>query len=215
MFRKGIRPGLYAITDTELMPGQRLFTEVAAALRGGAVMVQYRDKTSSAGERLRQAEGLQALCRDAGIPLIINDDPELAYRVGAAGVHLGQTDTALADARALLGKAAIIGATCHGSLTLAEEAVAASADYLAFGRFYLSGTKPGAPPADPEILARARTWELPVVAIGGITADNGGRLVEAGADCLAVIGALFGGDDTENRARQLSELVRRHHPGSG
>ncbi|XKG39005.1 thiamine phosphate synthase [Marinobacter sp.] len=211
MFHKGIRPGLYAITDTEMMPGQRLLTEVAAALRGGAVMVQYRDKISTVSERLHQAEGLQAICQEAGVPLIINDDPKLAHQVGAAGVHLGQTDTSLADARALLGDKAIIGATCHGSLALAEKAVAASADYLAFGRFYPSGTKPGAFPADPKILGQARRWDLPLVAIGGITAENGGPLIEAGADCLAVVGGLFGEGDTEKRARQLSELIRQHH----
>lgn len=215
MFHKGIRPGLYAITDTELMPGQTLFTKVEAALRGGAVMVQYRDKSSTETERLHQARGLQALCQQAGVPLIINDDPELARQVGAAGVHLGQTDTALADARSLLGEDAIIGATCHGSLALAETAVTASADYLAFGRFHASGTKPGAPPADPAVLGKARRWGLPLVAIGGISADNGGQLIEAGADCLAVIGALFSGGDTEQRARQLSELIRRTHPSAG
>ncbi|WP_207308862.1 thiamine phosphate synthase [Marinobacter salicampi] len=214
MAERNISPGLYAITDTRLLPGERLFTEVAAAIRGGAVVIQYRDKVSSPRERLYQAGKLQVLCAGAGVPLLINDDPKLALEVGAAGVHLGQSDFSLERARAMLGSEAIIGATCHGSLSLARQAVEASADYLAFGRFFGSQTKPEAVPAEPGVLAEAKQLDRPLVAIGGITAENGAQLIRAGADCLAVIGGLFASPDTEQAARELSRLISAHHPAA-
>lgn len=211
---KGLTPGLYAITDSQLLPADRLLAAVEAAIRGGAVLVQYRDKTASQPERLKQARDLAALCDDAGVPLIINDDPELARRCGAAGVHLGQSDASLAAARQRLGDHAIIGATCHAGLSLAARADADGADYLAFGRFFSSRTKPDAPAADASILARARQYGKPVTAIGGITTDNGESLIRAGADLLAVVGGLFDADvnTIEERARRFSQLFAAHHP---
>ncbi|MDX1634422.1 MAG: thiamine phosphate synthase [Marinobacter sp.] len=212
MTGSAVPSGLYAITDSTLLPGERLFEGVAAALRGGAVMVQYRDKSDDAAARLHQASRLQALCRDAGAPLIINDDAELARAVGAAGVHLGQDDAGLAEARALLGDEAIIGITCHGELALAERAAEAGADYLAFGRFFPSTTKPGERYADRSLLTDARPLGLPLVAIGGITAENGAQLVQAGAHCLAVIGDLFGANDIERQARRFDHMIRQNRP---
>lgn len=211
---KGLRPGLYAITDSVLTPPETLIESVEAALRGGAVMIQYREKNAPMAERLAQAEDLQAVCRNAGVPLLINDDPELAKRVGSAGVHLGQTDRALAEARRLLGDQAIIGITCHADLALAQAGLDAGADYLAFGRFYTSSTKPGAPAASPGVLTEAKKFGRPLTAIGGITAENGEALIRAGADMLAVVGGLFGGttDDIELRAKAFERLFARHHP---
>nr|WP_152638817.1 thiamine phosphate synthase [Marinobacter santoriniensis] len=208
------RPGLYAITDTILMPADRLVPAVEAALRGGAVLVQYRDKTSPHTDRLRQASALVSACHNAGVPLIINDDYELARRVGADGVHLGQEDGAVTEARALLGEQAIVGVTCHASLDLARTARSNGADYLAFGRFYTSGTKPDAPKAAPEVLTRARSLGRPLTAIGGVTTDNGAELIRAGADMLAVVGGLFSGtpDQIEQRARTFTQLFATHHP---
>lgn len=212
--RKGLRPGLYAITDSQLLTADRLLPAVEAALRGGAVLVQYREKTAPQPERLRQARDLVALCNSARVPLIINDDPELARRSGAAGVHLGQSDSSVVNARQQLGEHAIIGATCHADLALAASADRDGADYLAFGRFFNSNTKPNAPAADTSVLARARQFGRPVTAIGGITADNGEVLIRAGADLLAVVGALFDGDPAtiEGRARQFARLFATHHP---
>ncbi len=207
--------GLYAITDSQLLPGDRLYTGVAAALRGGAAVVQYRDKSAGASERHQRALQLQGLCQGAGVPLIINDDPELAHAVGAAGVHLGQDDAALAEARALLGPDAIIGITCHGELALAQRAADAGADYLAFGRFFPSTTKPGERYAELSLLTEARDLGLPLVAIGGITAENGAQLVRAGADCLAVIGDLFGRDDIEQQARRFTRMIQQNRPCGG
>lgn len=213
-FTKGLRPGLYAITDGNLLPGETLLPAVEAALRGGAVLVQYREKRLPYAERLAQASALNDRCRDYGVPLIINDDPKLARACNAAGVHLGQTDGSVAEARALLGPQAIIGATCHDQLALAERASSEGADYLAFGRFYHSSTKPGASPADPEVLTQARRFGLPRTAIGGVTADNGEALIRAGADLLAVVGGLFGAppEQVEARARALTRLFASHHP---
>lgn len=211
---KGLRPGLYAVTDSQLLPADKLLAAVEAALRGGAVLVQYREKSAPQPERLRQARDLTVLCRNAGVPLIINDDPELARRCGAAGVHLGQTDSSLVNARQQLGEHAIIGATCHADLALAASADRDGADYLAFGRFFNSKTKPDAPAADTSVLARAGQFGKPVTAIGGITAGNGETLIRAGADMLAVVGGLFDGDlaSIEEQARQFSRLFAAHHP---
>ncbi|WP_376788095.1 thiamine phosphate synthase [Marinobacter metalliresistant] len=211
---KGLRPGLYAITDSQLTPRAILIESVEAALRGGAVMVQYREKSAPLAERVAQARNLQAVCRNAGVPLLINDDPELAKRVGAAGVHLGQTDGSLAAARRLLGEQAIIGVTCHADLALAQAGLEEGADYLAFGRFFTSSTKPGAPAASPEVLTEAKRFRRPLAAIGGVTTENGESLIRAGADMLAVVGGLFGGspDDIEQRAKAFERLFANHHP---
>lgn len=213
-FPKRLTPGLYAITDSNLLPEDKLLPAVEAALSGGAVLVQYRDKRSSAVTRLSQARSLVAACRNAAVPLIINDDPDLAQRVGADGVHLGQTDGSLLDARKKLGDGAIIGATCHGDMALASKASGEGADYLAFGRFFGSTTKPDAPPAKLSILAEARQYRRPLTAIGGITTLNGGDLIKAGADMLAVVGGLFGGSPeyTEQQAQAFARLFATQHP---
>ena len=206
--------GLYAITDSQLTPPATLAASVEAAIRGGTVMVQYRDKSAPMAERLVQARNLQSVCAAGGIPLLINDDAELAKRVGAAGVHLGQTDGSAAEARRLLGDVAIIGITCHANLALAKSASGAGADYLAFGRFFTSSTKPDAPAAATDILAEAKRFNRPVTAIGGITTENGELLIRAGADLLAVVGGLFGGSPEviEQKAKTFQRLFASHHP---
>lgn len=197
--------GLYAITDTDLLAG-RLTDAVEAALQGGAVAIQYRDKRTDTSRRLEEAIALRLLCRRYRIPLLINDDVELCVAVGADGVHLGQSDVSLAAARQRLGPDALIGATCHDSLALAATAVAGGASYLAFGAMYPSATKPGAASASLDTLGAARRWGLPVVAIGGIRADNAAPVIAAGADCVAVIGDLWSAADIAGRARAISCL---------
>lgn len=184
--------GLYAITDPALTPGGRLLTALEAAIRGGARLVQYRDKSADRERRRREAEGLLELCRGHGVPLIINDDLELAAALGADGVHLGRDDVPLDAARVALGPHALIGVSCYDSLPRAVAAAHAGADYVAFGSFYPSLTKPGAVRAPVELLAQARReLSVPLCAIGGITPANGGALLAAGADMLAVIHGLF------------------------
>ena len=200
--------GLYAITDSQLLAG-RLLPYVEAALKGGARLLQYRDKSSDAARRLREAEALGELCERYGAALIINDDAELAARLGV-GLHLGQGDGSLSAARALLGRQAIIGATCHAQLQLAEQAAGEGASYVAFGRFFDSTTKPGAPAATVELLDQAkRDLQLPIVAIGGVSLDTAPQLIARGASMVAVVHALFGADsaaEVERRARAFSDL---------
>ncbi|GLH34679.1 MULTISPECIES: thiamine phosphate synthase [Pseudomonas] len=200
--------GLYAITDSQLLAG-RFLSHVEAALEGGVRLLQYRDKSDDAARRLREAQALLKLCERYGTELVINDDAELAARLGV-GVHLGQTDGPLTPARALLGRQAIIGSTCHASLDLAAQAASEGASYVAFGRFFNSVTKPGAPAADVGLLAQARAQvKLPLAVIGGITLDNAAPLVAHGADLLAVIHGLFGADSAQEvtrRARAFNAL---------
>ncbi len=195
--------GLYAITDG---PRADLVPVARAALQGGAAILQYRDKAQGAERRLREARALSALCLEFSVPLIVNDDVELALDCGAAGVHLGEDDATIADARVRLGAHAIIGVSCYDSLQRARDAAAAGADYLAFGAFFPTSTKAATRRAIPALLGDAREFGLSLVAIGGITPDNGGSLVNAGADFLAVVSALFDARDVRAAARRFTAL---------
>jgi len=195
--------GLYAITDG---PRTDLPAVVAQALAGGARVLQYRDKTADARRRHADAIALRQLCDLHAVPLIVNDDVALAVAVGAAGVHLGRDDGDVAAARAALGAGSIVGVSCYDSLQRARSAAAAGADYVAFGAFFPSPTKPHAARASPDLLRQSATLGLPRVAIGGITPDNAPSLVEAGADFLAVISALFAAPDVQAAARCFARL---------
>ena len=195
--------GLYAISDG---PRVDLLDACAAALAGGAAILQYRDKSGDHARRLREAHALQALCARHRVPLVINDDVDLAAAVGAAGVHLGEADVAFAAARADLGPAAIIGVSCYDSLERARQFAAAGASYLAFGAFFASPTKPLARRAPLSLLRDAKSFGLPLVAIGGITPDNARDLIVAGADAFAVITALFGARDVRSIAGDFARL---------
>lgn len=203
------RSPLYAITDSRLFPGDKLFTGAAAALEGGCRWLQYRDKSGDTRKRLSEGEKLMEICTAAGAQLIINDDPSLAKHLGA-GVHLGQGDGSPLEARKLLGPEAIIGVTCHDSLTLAQAAMDQGASYLAFGRFFPSTTKPDAPPAPLSLLKEARQrWpQQTLVAIGGIQLANAGQVLAAGADLLAVSEGLFAAENIAERSRAFAALAR-------
>lgn len=199
--------GLYAITDAALQPPELVCERVSLAIDGGAALIQYRDKSSDARLRRGQAQALAALCAQRDVPLIINDDVALAADCGADGVHLGKDDTALAAARRLLGDKAIIGVSCYNRLDLAEQAADAGANYLAFGRFFPSQTKPEAVQADVELIRDAKLrWSLPVAAIGGITPYNAAPLLDAGADMLAVIHGVFAAGDVRQAAVAYTRL---------
>ncbi|MCI8211740.1 thiamine-phosphate pyrophosphorylase [Pseudomonas sp. S25] len=203
--------GLYAVTDSRLLAGKFL-SYVEAALDGGVTLLQYRDKSGDESRRLREATALLKLCQQYKTHLIINDDADLAARLDV-GVHMGQTDGSLTDARALLGHKAIVGATCHGSLEMAEKAKADGATYIAFGRFFNSTTKPDAPAIGLDVLAQARArFNMPIAVIGGVTVENAPQLVEHGADLLAVVHGLFGAENTQEvtrRARAFNALLNR------
>ena len=184
--------GLYAITDSQLIAESDFIQIVEAALQGGVKVLQYRDKTHDQTKRIVQASALKTLCHQYAVPFIINDDIALARQIQADGVHLGKQDVTLQEARNQLGTEAIIGISCYNQLALAQQAVNNGADYVAFGRFFPSQTKPHAVPAPIDLLSQAhQQLSCPIVAIGGITPDNGRQLLQAGADSLAVIHGLF------------------------
>jgi thiamine-phosphate pyrophosphorylase len=201
--------GLYAITDSRLAARSGLAEQVAAALQGGAAIIQYRDKQHSPQRRLAEAARLRQLTREHRALLIVNDDVELALAAEADGIHLGRQDLDLDTARQLLGPQAIIGISCYNRLELALQAQQAGADYVAFGRFFPSKTKPDAIQADPALLREARRQlQLPLVAIGGITPENGRLLIDAGADMLAVIHAVFGQPDIGQTCARFQSIFQ-------
>jgi len=197
------RNGLYAITDG---PRDDLLAACEAATDGGAVLLQYRDKTDDAARRLAEARALADLCARRHVALIVNDDIDLALASGAMGVHLGEQDADIASARAKLGPCAIVGVSCYDSLERARVLAAEGADYLAFGAFFPSPTKPNARTATPALLRDAKTLDVPLVAIGGITATNAAPLIDVGANYLAVISAVFGARDVRGAARSIAAL---------
>lgn len=200
---------LYAITDPQLMPDEKLFSGVAAALRGGCKFVQYRDKSNNVEDRLNNAQKLLALCNHYDANLIINDDVQLAYNINAQGVHLGQGDGDVTAARKLLGDTAIIGVTCHDSLELAEKAITDGASYIAFGRFFSSNTKPDARPAPLKLLTEAREKfpNIMIAAIGGINLENAHSVLAAGADMIAVCHSLFAAGNIETQAKSFNNHI--------
>ena len=199
--------GLYAVADHPLTGDSDLSAQIDAAIAGGAVLVQYRDKTGDVAQRVARACAVLQCCRARRVPLIINDDVALAAAVDADGVHLGRDDATVAMARHRLGSRAIIGVSCYNQLTRAIAAAEAGADYVAFGRFFPSRTKPHAVQAEADLLVRAKQrLTIPLVAIGGITADNGAALIEAGADLLAAIHGVFGQADVTAAARRIAGL---------
>ncbi len=199
--------GLYAIADTQYLTDAFLPQAVEQAIEGGAKVIQYRDKRGTPAGRATQVAKLKQICRTRGAGLIINDDIDLAAEVGAQGVHLGREDASLTEARARLGAQAIIGVSCYNELERARAAQADGADYVAFGSFFPSRTKPNAARATPELLRQARkVIRIPIVAIGGITPENGASLIAAGADSLAVIEGIFNQPDIRSAARDYARL---------
>jgi len=195
--------GLYAITDG---PRADLCEVVAQALAGGAKLLQYRDLSDDAARRHAEATALVQLCRARRVPLIIDHDIALAQAVGADGVHLGRDDDDPAAVRAVLGEHAIVGVSCYGSLPRAQAAARAGASYVSFGAFFPSPTKPLAARVPIDLLRQSAALGVPRVAIGGITPDNGASLVEAGAEYLAAISAVFAAADVRTAAQRFADL---------
>lgn len=208
--------GLYVIADTSVISGD-LVDAVTKVIEGGACVVQYRDKSEKQMRRLREATALRQLCQQHGVTFIINDDVELALETGADGVHLGKDDAAIEFAQRQLGKKSIIGISCYNDLERGREAIAAGAGYIALGSFYPSTVKPDAVRANETLLTEAKQeFTVPVVAIGGITPENGTRLVAAGADALAVISGIFGTTNIRGAAESYATLFNNsfHSQGS-
>jgi thiamine-phosphate pyrophosphorylase len=201
--------GLYAITPDEQRTDV-LVSKVGKALFGGATVVQYRNKAASAALRQEQGRSIAALCRAVGATFIVNDDLPLALALDADGVHLGADDGDLADARMRLGRGKLLGVSCYDRIELARVAARAGADYLAFGSVFASGTKPAAVRAPLALFAEARrSMALPLVAIGGINLQNAPQVFAAGADAVAVIGALFDAADVAACANDFTRLYQQ------
>jgi thiamine-phosphate pyrophosphorylase len=196
--------GLYLLTPEEADSG-RLLARVEPLLDAGVALLQLRCKDGDAARRRAHALALQPACAARGVPLVVNDDWRLAAELGL-GAHLGEHDGELRAARAALAPGAILGASCYDRLELAWRARDAGASYLAFGAFFASGTKPLARRATPALLREASALGLPVVAIGGIRADNGASLLAEGADLLAVLGAVFDSADPPAAVRAFHSL---------
>ena len=200
--------GLYAITpditDTDL-----LLQKVEAVLQGGINILQYRNKLASHKLQTQQARALLPLCRQFNVPLIINDSVKLCLTLDADGVHLGADDGNLAEVRARIGKDKLLGASCYNRFDLALAAQQAGASYVAFGACFASSTKPNAPVAGLELFTRAKTeLNIPTVAIGGISLQNAPSVIQAGADAIAVINAIFNANDVKLSAKQFSQLFK-------
>jgi thiamine-phosphate pyrophosphorylase len=207
----GTIAGLYAVTP-DVSDTATLLHMTRQALEGGAQLVQYRNKPADAQLRREQAALLADLCREAAAPFIINDHPDLAAELDADGVHLGKQDVSIAEARQQLGEGKIIGVSCYNELEQALEAEEQGADYIAFGAFFVSGTKPGAVAANLDLLQRAkRTLHIPIVAIGGINLTNAVELVRHGADALAVVNGVFAAQNVRYAAEQISRLFQVKH----
>jgi thiamine-phosphate pyrophosphorylase len=207
--RRGRSPvrGLYAITPDE-PDTATLVAKVGFAIAGGARLVQYRNKSANQDLRRQQAAALLEICRRRSVPLVINDDLDLAVQLDADGVHLGRSDGEVAAARRRLAAGRMLGASCYDQIGAAVAAVDAGADYVAFGAAFPTAIKPGAPRASLALYAEARTrLDVPIVAIGGITPKNAASLVAAGADAVAVIRALFDARDIEYQAREFCRAL--------
>lgn len=201
--------GLYAITDPLLLPNKRLLSGVESALRGGTQIIQYRDKTATAIELLRNAQSLRDLCVDHQALFIINDDLALCLRVKADGVHLGKSDGNIIKSRKKLGEHKILGVTCHSDLVYAQHCIKQGVDYCAFGRIFPSKTKANAPHCELETLTKAGKLSKPCVAIGGITLENFPQLLEMNIHNVAVIHGLFAQKNIEATARKFSSFFNK------
>jgi len=206
-------PQVYAITDPDLLPGEKLYRAVEHAIMGGCRWIQYRNKTDLNSNGVMQARILKSICDAQNATLVINDSLELALGVGATALHLGQGDGDVANARRQLGDSAIIGVTCHDSLALAEKAVNDGASYIAFGRFFLSQTKPNARPAPISLIAEARKRfpNIPIAVIGGIDLHNVSPLVAEGANLIAVCNSLFAAPNITHQTELFFKTINAAH----
>ena len=201
--------GLYAITDCEHLNTEDLITKTEGILQSGAVLLQYRNKSNNTGLKHEQAKLLQELSKKYHVPFIINDDVELARKIHADGVHLGRDDTTCKNARNLLGPDRIVGVSCYNDLERAVNMQENGASYIAFGAFFPTQTKNNTVKSDPVLLIEAKKiLSVPIVAIGGITPENGKVLIDSGADFLAVINGIYSPPDPSEAARVYTNLFK-------
>ena len=200
--------GLYVIADAACIGEGRIINKTEEVLTAGVKIIQYRDKVNSQDDRYKIAEKLRRLTHNYECLLLINDDINLAQSIEADGVHLGKEDTSIKQARKILGDDAIIGASCYAQFANAQAKISASADYIAFGSFFSSETKPDAPRAEIALIKKAKQqFDTPVCAIGGITPQNATKVIKAGADMIAVISAIFNASSPKQAVQEYLSLI--------
>ena len=206
--------GLYVITDNKLIERENLVDTVESALKGGADMIQLREKNTNAEEILSRGGKLLRIAKKYHVPLIINDYPEMAYQIGADGVHLGKNDPNIKTARKILGNNKIIGVSCYNQIDHGANAVRDGADYIVFGTPYFTPTKPEREPTPIETLFEARDTfrDIPIFAIGGITPENASEILKTGVDGIVVITAVFGQKNTKEATQQLKRVYKQIKP---
>ena len=198
--------GVYAITDCEYLTPDELLSKTESILRVGIALFQYRNKTEDKKNKKELAIMLQSLCREYKTPFIVNDDLNLAKEIVADGIHLGQYDTKISTARRVLGDK-VIGVSCYNDFNRAIFAEKSGANYIAFGSFFPSTTKPNAAKANVELIIKSKEkFNIPVVAIGGITPENGKQLINAKVDYLAVINGIYSTEDAATSALAYNNL---------
>ena len=203
--------GLYAITPDEKNLSI-LKSKVESSIKGGAKLVQYRSKILSKNEQKKQAEEIKKICDYYQIPLIINDDIELCSILDANGVHLGENDENLEKARFILGPEKIVGVSCYNSIDRVKISQDKGATYIALGACFQSATKPNAPIASADLIALVlKNFQVPLVAIGGITLENIDLIIKEGVECCAVINSLFKSQDIEGTAKQFSSHLEKRN----
>ena len=203
--------GFYAITDENLITEKNFLSYTQTAIESGISILQYRNKSSHTEKRSDQANKLKKMCAAHGVLFIINDDIHLAKKIDADGVHIGKSDASLLQAKELLGPDKIIGVSCYNQLSLATKAISHSADYIAFGRFFNSSTKPNAPQATLDLISAIKNKsDIPICCIGGITTDNCQPLIKAGTDMLAVVNDIFSqtnSDKIRQKCYQFNKII--------
>lgn len=200
---------LYAVTDRHwLKDGQRLYDQVEKALKGGATFVQLREKDLDESAFLEEAKEIQSLCREYGVPFVINDNVKLALEIGADGVHVGQSDMEAGDVRAMLGPDRIIGVSAQ-TVEQAKRAQERGADYLGVGAVFPTGSKADAAEVEHSVVkAITEAVDIPCIAIGGITIENAPELAGNGLAGIAVISAIFGADDIQKDTEKLKKVTK-------
>lgn len=204
-----VAPGVYAITP-EAWPAEDILRVSGDLLAAGVVMMQLRSKHLDQGQREKLGERLLRRCSEQGVPLLINDDPRIAAKLGADGVHIGRDDGSISEARAVLGDQAWVGVSCYADTSRAHKLADAGASYIAFGAVYPTGSK-ATPHRAP--LSLFREWDrpkTPTVAIGGLRADNAEPVIAAGARWLAMIGGIWSAADPAAEVRRLQDLFQHH-----
>jgi len=204
--------GFYVITDENLIPRDSFIETVEKSIKGGADIIQLREKTSSTDDIIALGKALHRITKKYNVPLIINDYPEVAREIGAEGVHLGENDYSISSARQILGNNSIIGISCYNQLQRGINGVREGADYLTFGTPFYTTTKPDREPTKLKLLIEAKRLlkDLPIFAIGGINKENACSVLKTGIDGIAVITSVFGSTDPEKSSAELSSIVKKH-----